>query len=139
MSESVASLYESGLERYKSGESPESLIPVFKEICDRAKKNAAAWSSLAWLYLLTNKPNQALKAAQKGVKLDKNAPQARVNLVLAMLDAGQKGVRPHVEVIQQMIGVSSEVRQELAESIEDGLSRKPDWASLQRVKAWLFE
>ncbi|WP_017305006.1 tetratricopeptide repeat protein [Spirulina subsalsa] len=139
MSESVASLYESGLERYKAGESPESLIPVFKEICDRAKKNAAAWSSLAWLYLLTDKPNQALKAAQKGVKLDKNAPQARVNLVLAMLDAGQKGVRPHIEVIQQMIGVSSEVRQELAESIEDGLSRKPDWASLQRLKAWLFE
>ncbi|MDB9314490.1 hypothetical protein PN462_15365 [Spirulina sp. CS-785/01] len=137
MSESVASLYESGLERYQAGESPETLIPVFKEICDRARKNAAAWSSLAWLYLLADKPNQALRAAQKSVKMDKKAPQVRINLALAMLETGQKGVRTHIEAAQEMMALSSEIRQDIEENIADGLNRKPDWEALHRVKQWL--
>ncbi|MBP0019962.1 MAG: hypothetical protein J7647_20720 [Cyanobacteria bacterium SBLK] len=139
MVESVASLYENGLERYKNGESPESLIPVFKEICDRAKKNATAWSSLAWLYLLVDKPQQALKAAQKGVKLDKNSPQGRINLALALLDTGTKGVRDHIEAVQRVMAFSAEVRQEIQENIQDGLERKPDWDNLIRIQKWLFE
>jgi predicted Zn-dependent protease len=138
MVEPVASLYENGLERYKNGESAESLIPVFKEICDRSKKNATAWSSLAWLYLLVDKPQQALKAAQKGVKLDKNSPQGRINLAIALLETETKGVREQIEIVQRVMSFSSEIRQELAENIEDGLTRKPDWASLIRVKNWLF-
>lgn len=138
MVEPVASLYENGLERYKNGESAESLIPVFKEICDRSKKNATAWSSLAWLYLLVDKPQQALKAAQKGVKLDKNSPQGRINLAIALLETETKGVREQIEIVQRVMSFNSEIRQELAENIEDGLTRKPDWASLIRVKNWLF-
>ena len=138
MVEPVASLYENGLERYKNGESAESLIPVFKEICDRSKKNATAWSSLAWLYLLVDKPQQALKAAQKGVKLDKNSPQGRINLAIALLETETKGVREQIEIVQRVMSFSAEIRQELAENIEDGLTRKPDWASLIRVKNWLF-
>ncbi|WP_204102680.1 MULTISPECIES: hypothetical protein [Spirulina sp. CCY15215] len=138
MVEPVASLYENGLERYKNGESAESLIPVFKEICDRSKKNATAWSSLAWLYLLVDKPQQALKAAQKGVKLDKNSPQGHVNLAIALLETETKGVREQIEIVQRVMSFSAEIRQELAENIEDGLTRKPDWASLIRVKNWLF-
>ncbi|MEA5472588.1 hypothetical protein [Spirulina sp. 06S082] len=138
MVEPVASLYENGLERYKNGESAESLIPVFKEICDRSKKNATAWSSLAWLYLLVDKPQQALKAAQKGVKLDKNSPQGRVNLAIALLETETKGVREQIEIVQRVMAFSAEIRQELAENIEDGLTRKPNWASLIRVKNWLF-
>jgi predicted Zn-dependent protease len=139
MTQSATSLFDTGLERYNAGEGPETLIPVFKDICDRAPKIAAAWSCLAWLYLLDNKPEQAYKVAQKGVKLDPGAPQARVNLALAMLQTGQTGVRKHIEVVQQMMALDSEVRQSLSESIEDGLSRKPDWESLKRVKNWLFE
>lgn len=137
MSETVGTLYEQGLERYQAGESAETLIPIFKEICDRAKKNAAAWSSLAWLYLLAEKPYQALKAAQKGVKIDKNAPQARINLALAMLETGQKGVRPHVEAALQMMAMNAEIRQEVEENLTDGLQRRPEWEELQKIQYWL--
>lgn len=139
MTESATSLFDNGLERYNSGEGPETLIPVFKDICDRAPKIAAAWSCLAWLYLLDNKPEQAYKVALKGVKLDGNAPQGRINLALAMLETGQTGVRKHIDLVKQMIALDSEVRRDLSESIEDGLNRKPDWESLKRVKNWLFE
>jgi tetratricopeptide (TPR) repeat protein len=138
MSESVTTLFEQGLERYQAGEDLEKLIPFFKDICDRAPKNSSAWSCLAWLYLLSDRPKLALKAAQKSVKLDGRAPQARINLVLAMLDAGQAGVRQHIEIVQEIIGLEQQIRNDVEENIEDGLSRKPDWKSLQRVKNWLI-
>lgn len=139
MTESVTSLFDIGLERYKAGEGPDTLIPVFKELCDRSPKLAAAWSCLAWLYLLDNQPEQAYKAAIKSVKLDQNAPQARVNLAVAMLETGQTGVRKHIDIVKQMMELDREVRDDLSESIEDGLSRKPDWKTLNRVKNWLSE
>ena len=138
MSESVTSILESGLERYKAGENPKNLIPVFKDICDRAPKNAIAWTCLAWLYLLVDKPKQALKAARKSVKIDSRKPQARINLAVAMLEAGQTGIRQHIEAVQQMIALDPQLRRDLDENIEDGLRKKPDWKSLQRVKNWLF-
>lgn len=137
MTESVTTLFEQALEKYQSGEKAENLIPLFEEICDRAPKNAAAWSCLAWLYLLTDQPNKALKAAQKSVKLDGKAPQARINLALAILEAGQKGVRQHIEVVQQIMALDEQIRSDIEENIEDGLTRKPDWDSLKRIKSWL--
>lgn len=139
MSPTVDSLFETGLERYKAGEEPVTLIPVFKDICDRAPKSAAAWTCLAWLYLLDNKPSQAYKAAHKAVKLHPQDAQARVNLAVAMLETAQTGVRQHVDVATQLIVVDPEVRDEIKQSIADGLSRKPEWKSLQRVQTWLFE
>lgn len=139
MSETVDSLFETGLERYKAGSEPATLIPVFKEICDRAPKSSAAWACLAWLYLLDNKGAQAYKAAQKAVKLHPQDAQARVNLAVAMLETGQPGVRQHVDLAMQLIMVDSEMRDEIKQSIEDGLNRKPEWKSLKRVKTWLFE
>ena len=139
MSETVESLFETGLERYKAGEEPATLIPVFKEICDRAPKSSAAWACLAWLYLLDNKGTQAHKAAQRAVKLHPQDAQARVNLAVAMLETGQAGVREHVDLAMQLIMVDSEMRDEIKQSIEDGLNRKPEWKSLKRVKTWLFE
>ncbi|ACK64508.1 TPR repeat-containing protein [Rippkaea orientalis PCC 8801] len=138
MTESVETAFEQGLERYKQGEAPETLIPYFKDICDRAPKNSTAWTCLAWLYLLTDKPDRALKAASKSVKIDDRPPQARINLALAMLDTGAKGVRPHIEAVERIISLSDEIRQDIQENIEDGLTRKPDWKSLQRIKNWLF-
>ncbi|MBE9127243.1 MULTISPECIES: tetratricopeptide repeat protein [unclassified Coleofasciculus] len=139
MTESAISLFDTGLERYKAGEGPDTLIPVFKEICDRSPKTPAAWSCLAWLYLLDNQPDRAYKAAVKGVKLDPNAPQGRVNLALAMLETEQTGVRKHIDLVKQQMAMESEVRKDLFESIEDGLTRKPDWESLNRMKRWLSE
>lgn len=138
MNEPVTSLFESSLERYKAGEEADKLIPVFKDLCDRAPKNSTAWACLAWLYLLEDKPKSALKAAQKSIKIDARSPQARVNLVLAMLEAGESGVRQHIESVQQMMSLSAEIRQDIEENIEDGLTRKPDWENLKRVKSWLI-
>jgi predicted Zn-dependent protease len=138
MTNTVESLFDTGLERYKAGEAADALIPVFKEVCDRAPKTCSAWICLAWLYLLDNKPNLAYKAAQKAVKLNPQDPQARVNLAVAMLETGQKGLRQHIDFTQQLMLVNPEWRDEIQNSIEDGLSRKPDWQSLVKVKTWLF-
>lgn len=137
MTQTVETLFDEGIERYKKGEDPAELIPVFKEVCDRAPKSAAAWACLAWLYLLTDKPNAGLKAAQKAVKLNPQDPQGRVNLAVAMLDAGKPGVREHVEIASQVMTVADDLKKEVMDSINDGLVRKPDWKSLSRVKQWL--
>ena len=139
MTETVESLFETGLERYKAGEEVASLIPTFKEVCDRAPKSSAAWACLAWLYMLDDKPNPAYKAAQKAVKLNPQDAQSRVNLALAMLDSNQAGVREHIDLAMQLMMIDDEVRSEVKQSIADGLSRKPGWKSLERVNKWLFE
>lgn len=138
MTNTVDSLFDTGLERYKAGEEASTLIPVFKEVCDRAPRSSPAWTCLAWLYLLDDKPNLAYKAAQKAVKLNPQDPQARVNLAVAMLETGQKGLRQHVDFAQQLIFVNPDWREEVKNSIEDGFNRKPDWQSLAKVKNWLF-
>lgn len=132
-------VFKEALDRYQAGEPAEDLIPVFKDICDRARKSSPAWTCLAWLYLLAEKNNSAYKAAQKAVKLNPQDPQARVNLAISMLETGQKGVRKHVEIAQQIAMAVPELRDELQESFNDGLKRKPDWASLERVQAWVFD
>lgn len=138
MTQTIESLFDEGIERYKSGEAPDVLIPVFKEVCDRAPKSSPAWTCLAWLYLLTEKNSKAFEAAQKAVKLNPQDPQARVNLAVAMLETGKKGVRQHIELVQNIILVSAELREEIEQNIQDGLTRKPDWKSLLRVQDWLF-
>lgn len=138
MTNTVDSLFDTGLERYKAGEEASTLIPVFKELCDRAPRSSPAWTCLAWLYLLDDKPSLAYKAAQKAVKLNPQDAQARVNLAVAMLETGQKGLRQHVDFAQQLIFVNPDWREEVKNSIEDGFNRKPDWQSLAKVKNWLF-
>jgi hypothetical protein len=139
MTQTIEALFDQGLERYKAGESVETLIPVFKEICDRSGKTSSAWTCLSWLYLLADKPGLAFSSAQRAVKLNPQDPQARVNLVLAMLDLSKAGVRTHVEVAQQLIMAVPELREEVMQNIEDGVKRKPDWKSMERVKAWMEE
>jgi predicted Zn-dependent protease len=139
MTQAAEALFSQGLERYQAGEGPQTLIPVFKDICERSPKNSPSWTCLAWLYLLDEKPALAYKAAQKAVKFNPQDPQARINLAIAMLESGQKGVREHVDMAGQLIMVSSELREEVKANLEEGLSRKPDWSSLKRIKAWLFE
>jgi hypothetical protein len=139
MTQTIESLFDDGLARYKAGEDPATLIPVFKEVCDRSKKTSSAWTCLAWLYLLTDQSKLAYDAALKAVKMNPQDPQARMNLVLAMLETSKKGVREHIEVIQQIIMIVDEMRQEIEQNVQDGLTRKPGWKSMERVKAWLFE
>jgi len=139
MTQTVETLFDQAIERYKAGEPAADLIPVFKQICDRAPKNGAAHTCLAWLYLLEDKPNSALKTAQRAVKLNGNDPQARVNLAIAMLEAGKTGVRQHVETAAQVLATVPDLRDEVQQSLADGLQRRPNWTSLMRVQHWLFE
>ncbi len=128
---------EEGIERYKAGEGVDLLLPIFKELSLREPKNATVWACLAWLYLLANKPKTALKAAQKSVKLDGKSPQGRVNLALAMLEAGESGIRPHIEAASGIMALDAQIRQDVEENIRDGLERKPDWPSLEKIKTLL--
>jgi len=139
MTETAESLFEQGIERYKAGATASELIPVFKDVCDRAPKSSPALTCLAWLYLLEEKPNAALKTAQKAVKLTPQDPQGQVNLALAMLETGKKGVRDHIDEARQIMMLSSDLKEEVQQNIEEELSRKPDWKNLQRVQKWLFE
>ncbi len=138
MTQSAANLFEEALKNYENGATPEELIPVFKDICKQVPKSPPAWSCLAWLYLLNSEPEKALKAAKKGHKLDPNSLQGRINLVLAMLETGQSGVRQHIEAVQEVIAMGGETRRDVEENIQDGLKRKPDWKALERVKNWLL-
>ena len=139
MTQTAEALFDEGLKRYQAGEAAATLIPVFQEVCDRAPKNSSAWTCLAWLYLLESKPKSAYKAAMKAVKLNPDDPQARVNLVAAMLETGQKGVRSHVDRTQSLIMAVSELADEVKQNCDDGLNRKPDWENLKRIKKWLFD
>jgi predicted Zn-dependent protease len=138
MNQTAESLFEQGVKRYQAGEQPTALIPIFQEICDRAPKNSPAWTCLAWLYLLADKPNQGYKAAQKAIKLNPQDAQAHINLAIAMLETGQKGVRQQVDMAQQLMMVAPEIKDEVKQNFAEGLSRKPNWSSLNRVKAWTF-
>ena len=137
MTETAEDLFQQGVERYQAGESLDTLIPHFRQVCDRAKRNSPAWTCLAWLYLLADKPEQAYKAARKAVKYNPEDAQARVNLAIAMLETGESGVRSHVEIAQQLVAIP-ELRTEVEQNFADGLKRKPDWPSLVRVQSWLM-
>ena len=138
MSESTETLFDQALEKYQAGEKAANLIPTFQEICTNAPKNSAAWTCLAWLYLLEDKPQQALKAAQRSIRIEPRDPQSQLNLALAMLDSGQKGVRKHIEIVQQAIDFEESIKSTIKENIDEGLARKPDWKSLQKAQNWLF-
>ncbi|MGI8935852.1 MAG: hypothetical protein ACR2FS_17435, partial [Phormidesmis sp.] len=62
-----------------------------------------------------------------------------VNLSIAMLETGKSGVRAQVEQVGQVLYAVDELKAEIAENLEEGLRRKPDWKSLKRIQAWLFE
>ncbi len=131
-------LFVQGIERYKAGEAAKDLIPLFKQVCAMAPKSGAAHTCLTWLYLLDGNGTAAYKVAQRAVKLSGEDPQTRVNMAIATLEAGKKGVRDHIEIAQQVMGLSKELRQEVEDNLADGLRRRPEWPSLVRVQGWLF-
>ncbi len=137
MAETLNDTFDTAIKRYQDGESAEQLIPVFQEICTQAPKMNSAWTCLAWLYLLDKQPENAIKAAEKSIKIEPYDAQARINLAMALLEAKQKGVREHVQIAQQLMASEAEIREQVEYSIADGLQRNPDWASLKQIKSWI--
>lgn len=131
------SLFEQALQSYQEGAPLAEVIGSFLTITQQEPRLSAGWTCLAWLQLLDNQPQAALRSARQAVKLNPQDPQARINLCLAMLETNAKGVREHVEFVQRLRLMAPELAQELDASIEDGLARRPDWDALRKVNAWL--
>jgi predicted Zn-dependent protease len=134
----VADLFDKAIQDYKNGESPAKLLPIFVDICNRSPKLDSAWTCLAWLYLLEDKPQLAIKAAQKSMKIDPFDAQTRINLAAAMLETKQSGVREHIEMAKSLVEAAPEVRDQVIENFKDGFNRKPEWPSLKRIKTLIF-
>jgi len=134
---SEPSAFEAALQRYNAGAPVAELIDEFSALTEQNPRHSACWTCLAWLQLLNNQPLEGLRSARLAVRLSPQDPQARINLTLAMLETGAKGVREHIEVVQRVLAMAPEMADEINDAITDGLQRKPDWQALQKVKAWL--
>jgi predicted Zn-dependent protease len=131
------SAFEAALQRYHQGAAAAELVDEFAAIASQNPRQSAVWTCLAWLQLLDNQPLEGLRSARLAVRLSPQDPQARINLALAMLETGAKGVREHIEVVQRVLAMAQEMGAEIQESIADGLQRKPGWPAMQKIKAWL--
>jgi hypothetical protein len=131
------SLFEQALQGYHDGAPLPEVIASFQQITQQEPRLSAGWTCLAWLQLLDDQPQEALRSAKTAVRLNGQDPQARINLSLAMLETGAKGVRDHVEIVQRVMVMAPEMAEELNASIADGLQRKPGWKAMEKVKAWL--
>ena len=137
MESNEESLFDKAMASYQAGTPAESLIKDFEEIVQTFPNNSAAWTCLAWLQLLCNQFDMALRSSRAAVKLNGQDPQARINLSLALLETNSKGVRDHIEFVKRALLIIPELEKELQTSIEDGLTRKPNWKALNKVKKWL--
>ena len=132
-----ASAFEAALARYHQGASASELLGEFEAIVAHNPRQSAGWTCLAWLQLLDRQPIEALRSARTAVRLSPQDPQARINLALAMLETGAKGVREHIELVQRVLLMAPEMGTEINESIADGLQRRPGWEAMGKGKAWL--
>ena len=130
-------LFNQALGRYQQGLPASELVPEFEALTQLAPRNSAAWTCLAWLQLLNDQPITALRSAKQAVRLNPQDPQARINLSVAMLETGAKGVREHIDLVKRVKALAPELATELDDAIGDGLTRRPGWTALQKVKAWL--
>jgi predicted Zn-dependent protease len=131
------SLFDEAIGRYQAGAAPEDLIDDFLAITAQAPRQSAGWTCLAWLQLLLDQPRAALQSARTAVRLNPQDPQARINLSLALLETGGKGVREHIELVQRLMAMAPELAEELRGSMADGLQRRPGWGALHKVRGWL--
>jgi predicted Zn-dependent protease len=136
-SQEESSLFDQAIARYQQGVAPEELVDDFLRITEQAPRQSAGWTCLAWLQLLLDQPQKALQSARMAVRLNPQDPQARINLSVAMLETGAKGVREHIELVQRVKLMAPELAAELNDSIADGLQRRPGWQALEKVKAWI--
>ena len=129
--------FNAALSRYEAGEDLLSVVDDFKKIINQIPNHFAAWTCLAWLYLLLRNNNEALFAAKQAVKLNSQDLQARMNLSLALLATNTKGVRENIDLIKRIILMAPDLEKDLKLSVEDGFSKYPEWPELKKVKKWL--
>ena len=86
MESSQESLFQQAMNRYQQGAPAQELLADFETITAAAPRQSAGWTCLAWLQLLSDQSEEALRSARMAVKLNNQDPQARINLCLAMLE-----------------------------------------------------
>ena len=129
--------FNAALSRYEAGEDLLPLVDDFKKIINQIPNHFAAWTCLAWLYLLLKNNNEALYAAKQAVKLNGQDLQARMNLSLSLLATNTKGVRENIDLIKRILIISPDLEEDLKLSVADGFLRYPEWPELKKVKKWL--
>ena len=129
--------FNAALSKYEAGEDLLPLVDDFKKIINQIPNHFAAWTCLAWLYLLLKNNNEALFAAKQAVKLNGQDLQARMNLSLALLATNTKGVRENIDLIKRIMIMAPDLEKDLKLSVEDGFSKYPEWPELKKVKKWL--
>ena len=134
----VQSPFEQALAAYQQGVSAEELLPVFLDIVRSSPSHGSAWTCLCWLQLLTSRPLAALKSGRMAVRLSPEDPQARLNLSLAMLETTTKGVRGQIQQIRRVLAMAPDLKDDLQQSMVDGLQRRQDWQALRKIKTWIF-
>ena len=137
MDKNDESLFDNAMARYQSGEEASKLIKDFEEITSISPNQSAGWTCLAWLQLLCNENQNALKSARVAVKLNPQDPQSRINLTIALLETNSKGVREHIEFVKRALLIVPDLEKELKDSVNDGLNRKPNWNSMKKIQSWL--
>jgi len=137
MESTEESIFDQAMARYEAGVDASDLIKDFELITSTAPNQSAGWTCLAWLQLLCNQNEAALRSSRRAVKLNRQDPQARINLCLALLATQSKGVREHIEIVKRVLLAMPDFQEELKKSIDDGLNRRPDWKALMKVKDWL--
>lgn len=137
MTDPTSSRFDEAIARYQAGAPPEELIDDFLAITAQSPRLSAGWTCLAWLQLLLDQPRAALQSARMAVRLNPQDPQARLNLSVAMLETGQKGVREHIDLVRRVLVMAPELAAELNDSMADGLQRRPGWQALEKVRGWL--
>ena len=137
MDKNDESLFDNAMARYQSGEEASTLIKDFEEITSISPNQSAGWTCLAWLQLLCNENQNALKSARVAVKLNPQDPQSRINLTIALLETNSKGVREHIEFVKRALLIVPDLEKELKDSLNDGINRKPNWNSLKKIQSWL--
>ena len=131
------SLFDKAMAKYQAGADAIDLIHDFESITESAPNQSAGWTCLAWLQLLCDQPIPALRSAKTAVKLNGQDPQARINLSLALLETKSKGVREHIDFVKRILLVVPDFQEEIKAALEDGLNRRPNWESLEKIKEWL--
>ncbi len=96
------SLFDNAMARYQSGTAAIDLIKDFETITTTSPNQSAGWTCLAWLQLLCELNEDALRSARTAVRLNRQDPQARINLSLALLETNSKGVREHIEFVKRV-------------------------------------
>ncbi len=133
----IEDTFNDALSRYQAGENLKTLIEDFEQITTQLPNHFAAWTCLSWLHLLLKNNEEGLFAARQAVRLNNQDPQARMNLSLALLATNNKGVRDHITVIKRLILIAPDIQEDLKSSMDDGLSKYPEWPEMKKIKNWL--